>query len=78
MITYNGYKPGEARVVSHRPRRSDRGHTAVKVEIRRRGSTFAFGYAVTCQCGAGFTSRVDAGRALRSHDEHVTKETHRT
>lgn len=66
MIIYNGYRPGETREWTAKPRKSDFGHSVVKWSVTRRGHDFSFRYAVTCECGKRYTSRTSMNRATDS------------
>lgn len=75
MSTYNGFEPGEYRVVSRqRPRKADNGHTVVLHATRRNGYAFAFTYIAECQCGKRFTG-LSISTIANTHSRHVRKET---
>jgi len=57
-ITYNGFKPGEARSQKHRPKKADNGHSVVRTTVYLKRSGLRFGYIVQCECGKVYTGKV--------------------
>lgn len=71
MITYNGFKPGESRTFTQKPRKADEGHTVVKVITKRRGADFAFTYTWVCECGHTLRSIRSLESLVYRHEAHV-------
>lgn len=73
MIIYNGFRDGESKTRTMKPRKRDNGHSMVESTTTRIGSKFAFRYILTCECGRKFSSRTSISRVHQSFSDHLRR-----
>lgn len=72
-MTWNGYKPGETRVVKMKVLSEEGGHSMVE-SITHLTQSFRWRWSVKCECGKVYSSRVSPMTAYYTLVRHQAKE----